>query len=266
MALVSRSEIDAQVATAKKYPRAVARFIKQSIAMVTLDEATAQSCIYALPRDGKTIEGPSVRLAEIIASMWGNFRAGSRIISEDAEFVTAQGVVMDLETNVAISCEVKRRITDRNGRRYKPDMIVVTSNAACSIALRNAITKGIPKAFWQPIYDAARKTAAGDQKTIATRFALAVSSFQVYGVTQQQICKKLGIESIENVTADHLVILRGIYNGIKENEFTPESAFADEVSEGAKAATTQAAQDLKEKLDAKRGKKDSNEQTRQQPA
>lgn len=56
--------------------------------------------------------------------------------------MTAQGVFHDLERNVAITYEVRRRIVDKNGRRYKPDMIGVTANAACSIALRNAILRG----------------------------------------------------------------------------------------------------------------------------
>ncbi|MFN8826683.1 MAG: hypothetical protein ACK501_17070, partial [Planctomycetota bacterium] len=54
-----------------------------------------------------------------------------------------------------------RRITGKNGRRYSSDMIGVTGNAACSIALRNAVFRGIPRAFWIDIYDArARRRSA----------------------------------------------------------------------------------------------------------
>ncbi|KAG1166891.1 hypothetical protein G6F35_017935 [Rhizopus arrhizus] len=106
--------------------------------MVTLSQSIAEQCVYALPRDGKTIEGPSARFAEVIASAWGNNRAGARVIDDKGEFIIAQGVFHDLERNVAITYEVQRRIVDRQGRRFKPDMIGVTANAACSIALRNA--------------------------------------------------------------------------------------------------------------------------------
>lgn len=165
VALLNKSEIDMQISTAHKYPRSIKRFRDESLAMVTLNEAVAQECIYSLPRDGKNIEGPSARFAEVIASAWGNSRAGARVVSDQGDFVTAQGVFHDLERNVAITYEVQRRIVDKNGRRFKPDMIGVTANAACSIALRNSILKGVPKAFWADMYEAARQTAIGDVQT-----------------------------------------------------------------------------------------------------
>src|SRR6185436_14130544 len=68
----TRGEIDMQISTAKKWPRSIKKFKETAAEMATLDEDTAAACIYALPRDGKTIEGPSARLAEIILSAWGN--------------------------------------------------------------------------------------------------------------------------------------------------------------------------------------------------
>ena len=125
VALLNKSEIDMQVATAHKYPRSVKRFRDETLAMVTLNENVAQECIYSLPRDGKNIEGPSARFAEVVASAWGNSRAGARVVSDAGDFVTAQGVFHDLERNVAITYEVQRRIVDKRGNRFKPDMIGV---------------------------------------------------------------------------------------------------------------------------------------------
>lgn len=226
VAMLNKSEIDQQIATAKQYPRSVVRFRKEAVAMVTLNERVAESCIYALPRDGKTIEGASARFAEIVASAWGNCRAGARVVSENGEFVTAQGVFHDLERNVAITYEVQRRIVDRHGRRYKPDMIGVTANAACSIALRNAILKGVPKAFWDDMYEAARATVMGDYKTLANRRADALAKFQGYGVTKEQVCATLGVAGEEDIGLDQLVTLRGILTAIRDGDTTPEQAFA----------------------------------------
>lgn len=145
--LLVKGEIDMQIATAHKYPRSITQFRRDVMDMVTISEAVAQECIYALPRDNKVIEGPSARFAEVVASAWGNSRAGARVVSDQGEFVTAQGVFHDLQKNVAITYEVQRRITGKGGKRYSADMIGVTANAACSIALRNAILKGVPKAF-----------------------------------------------------------------------------------------------------------------------
>lgn len=226
--LISAAEINQQIATAKRYPRSITEFMREARAMVTLNESIAQQCIYALPRDGKTIEGPSARFAEIVAHAWGNSRAGARIVNEGQEFITAQGVMHDLEKNVAITFEVQRRITDKNGKRYKADMIGVTGNAASSIALRNAILKAVPKAFWEPLYGEARKVVAGDVKTLANKRAEAIKQFAIFGVNEAQILAKLGKAGIADVTVDDLLILFGILTAIKEGDTTPEEAFADD--------------------------------------
>ena len=238
VALLNRSEIDMQVATAHKYPRSIKRFRDEAYQVVTLNEGIAESCIYALPRDGKVIEGPSARFAEVVASAWGNCRAGARVVNDQGEFVTAQGVFHDLERNVAITYEVQRRITDKNGRRYKPDMVGVTANAACSVALRNAILKGVPKAFWDDMYQAARKTVMGDVQTLANRRASAIKAFQGFGIGEAQILAKLEVAGVEDITLEHLVTLRGLLTAIKEGDTTPEQAFSDVESSATPRATS----------------------------
>lgn len=227
VALLNKSEIDMQVSTAHKYPRSIKRFRDESLQMVTLNESIAESCIYALPRDGKTIEGPSARFAEVVASAWGNCRAGARVVSDSGEFITAQGVFHDLERNVAITYEVQRRITNKAGKRFSADMIAVTGNAASSIALRNAILKGVPKAFWDDMYQAARQTVMGDFKTLANRRAAALKAFIGLGVTEAQVFAKLGISGVEDITLEHLLVLRGLITAIKDGDTTPEQAFSD---------------------------------------
>lgn len=223
---ISKAELDQQIATARAYPRSLKRFMDECLQMATLNDQIAGECIYALPRDGKTIEGPSVRLAEIVVSAWGNCRAGTRVVDEGREFITAQGVFHDLERNSAITCEVKRRITNRRGDRFSADMIAVTGNAASSIALRNAVFKGVPKAFWSNIYEASRKVIAGDSKTLANRRADALAYLQKLGATQEMVLGLLGAKGPEEITLDHLVTLRGIANSIRDSEITVEEAFA----------------------------------------
>ena len=64
---------------ARVWPRSVKAFAAAAEAMATLTQQTAAECSYVVPRDGKQIVGPSVRLAEICASAWGNIDFGSRI-------------------------------------------------------------------------------------------------------------------------------------------------------------------------------------------
>jgi hypothetical protein len=223
---VSGVELNQQIATAKRYPRSIKQFIDTATELATLDEETAEECIYALPRDGKTIEGPSARFAEILAYAWGNCRAGARTIGEDHDFVKSQGTFLDLEKNVGIQFEVSRRIVDKRGNRYKPDMIGTTANAAGSIALRNAVLKGIPKAFWKKAYQRARGVVAGDFKTLANRRAEAFKQFAVFGVTPEMLFGLLQIKGVEDVTLEHMVVLKGVLTAIKEGDTTVEQVFS----------------------------------------
>ena len=133
--LITKAEIDVQISTAKAFPRSLTMFIQKATSMATLTEEIAASCSYALPRGGKNLEGPSVRLAEIVCATYGNIRSGARVISNDGKTITAQGICHDLETNNGVTVEVQRTILDKNGRPFKQDMQVVTGNAASNEAL-----------------------------------------------------------------------------------------------------------------------------------
>lgn len=227
LALLARAELDVSITTAKAYPRSVKTFLKDASDMAALNDDIAADCVYALPRGKKTIEGPSARLAEIVASAWGNCRAGARVIDEGEQFVTAQGVFHDLERNVSISYEVKRRITDSHGRRYNADMISVTANAACSIALRNAVFKGVPKAYWATAYRAARQVIAGDAQTLAARRAKAIEHFTKIGVKLEWLLAALDVKGVEDISSDHLVTLSGVKTAIRDGETSIDAAFPD---------------------------------------
>jgi hypothetical protein len=218
------AEINQQIATARRYPRSVARARQQALQLATLTEDTARRCVYALPRAGKKIEGPSARLAEIVASSWGNCRFGARVVGETDNFIIAQGVFHDLETNAAVTVEVQRRITDSKGRRYDVDMIGVTGAAACSIALRNAVFKGVPQALWFDIFQAAQKTILGDRKTLAQRRNMALDAFKPYGVVEQQIYAALDVGGVSDITLEHLATLAGFLTSIEEGA-DPEEIF-----------------------------------------
>lgn len=221
----TRGEIDVQITTARRYPRSIRLFLDTARQMATLDEHTAEACFYALPRGGKTIEGPSARLAEIVASAWGHMRIEARVIAEDDKFLTARGAAWDLQNNVAFAVEVRRRITDKSGRKFQDDMIVVTANAACSIALRNAIFKVIPNAFTQQIYHEARRVAVGDASTLVDRRGKVLSGFQKMGVSVDRVYALLGIKGEEDITLDHLGTLRGLGTAIRQGDTTVDEAF-----------------------------------------
>ncbi len=230
---LTRGEIDIQIATAKRYPRSIERFQSEAEAMACLDEHTAAECFYALKRGGRTIPGPSARLAEIVASAWGNCRASARIIDESDRHVTAQGAFFDLERNVAVSYETRRRITSSNGQRYGDDMIATTANAAAAIAIRNAVFKGVPKAFWKPIYEKARAMALGGASvtSIKDRRTQMVDFFGKMGVEPEAICRTLAVPDVAAIGPDELLVLKSVAASIKNGETTIDQAFPEAIDE-----------------------------------
>lgn len=230
---VVAAEVNQQIATAKKYPRNVRTFIDTATSLATLSEEIAGSCFYRLERkDGrsgqiKVIEGPSVRMAEIVCHAWKNCRAASRVVEETDNFIVAQGVFIDLESNTAVTAEVRRRITDRQGRKFSDDMIAVTANAACSIAMRNAIVKGVPRAFWDQSYNAARDTFRGNAESLGQRRAKMFGYFKQLGISEERVLASVARTSMEAVTLDDLMRLRGFATAIKDGETTIEEAFPD---------------------------------------
>ena len=226
---LTKGEIDAQIATAKQYPRNLSRVLNNIETLATMDEDVAGSCFYTLRRQGKVIEGASVRMAEIVASSWGNLRTQARIIANDGKTITAQGVCHDLETNTAISVEVKRRITDKNGKTYNDDMQIMTGNAACAIALRNAVFKVVPAALIKKAIDKAKKVSLGESMTLEQSRAKMLAYFKTIGVEDKQIFDYLSVEKVEEIDIDMVVELRGLATAIKEGTTTVKEAFEPKV-------------------------------------
>lgn len=224
---LSRAEIDTQIATARRWPRQITKVSASILSLATLDEETAEESMYALPRGGKPIQGPSIRFAEIVKTSYGNCRAAARVVHVDRieKVVIAEGVFHDLETNTATRAEVRRRIVDRQGRLYKDDMIIVTGNAACSIALRNAILGGVPKALWRKAYEAVQHTIAGDVKTLTETRDKAIKALANFGVAPEQVFAALGVAGVEDITVGHIPTLRGMFATLKNGEATVEEMF-----------------------------------------
>jgi hypothetical protein len=223
--MIARSEVEAQLDAAHKYKRSVTRFMAEAISLATISQEVAESCIYSVPRDGKMITGPSVRLAEICASAYGNLHVGGRVVEEEEKEIVAQGGAWDLEKNLRVTVESRRRITNKAGRRYSDDMVVTTGNAAVSIALRNAILRVIPRAYVDTIYAKVRLVAVGDAKTLVARRTEIVARLAKLGVTADRVLARLGKQGPDDVGVDDLEVLIGLGTAIKNNEMTIDDAF-----------------------------------------
>lgn len=225
VALLQRAETEVQLDAAHRYPRSVKKFLSEAMMLATISQEVAESCMYAMPRGGKTISGPSVRLAEICASSYGNMHIGARVIDVTDKEVVSQGVAWDIEKNLRVSVETRRRITNKNGRRYDDDMITMTGNAAASIALRNAIFRVVPKAYVEIIYAKARQVAVGDAQTFVARRDTVLERLGLMGATADRILAKLERRAVEDITMEDVETLIGLGTAVKEGDLTVDDAF-----------------------------------------
>lgn len=219
-----QANLDPKILTAKAFPRDQERCLLKILHAATLDEEIAESCYYSLPRAGKLITGPSTRLAEICTSMWGNLQYGSRFISNDGKLVTVEGFCWDLEDNNTCEIQVSRSIRDKNGNIYNADMQAVTIAAASAIAIRNAIFRIIPRIYIEKAFKKATEYVATQGNFIEQR-AKVFDSFESSGIKKETILSYFKRQSIDEITPEELVEIRGVRTSIKDGSLKKEQAF-----------------------------------------
>ena len=221
---IEKANVDTQVSTAKQYPRDITRALNNSIVMATIDQQTAQTMGYALPRGGKPITGPSVHRAKLIVSNWGNIRAEAKVVQITESQVVSRGTCWDLENNVATAFEVRRSIKGKNGQRFTDDMITVVGNAANAIAYRNAVFSVIPKAITDKVYQAAQHCITGDlsddAKLLQRRTQCLKFFNDEYGITEAEVVKLCGKQTVNQIRGEEIALLVGIYQSLKDGDTT----------------------------------------------
>jgi hypothetical protein len=266
LAQITKAEIDQQIATAHAYPRSLSKFKSRALEMATLDEETAESCIYSRPvgKDPKTgqqkyAEGMSVRMAEIVGACFGNLRVGAMIVEMTPRYVKARGFAHDLETNFASTSEVIESTVKANGLPYDERMRAVVAKAAISKARRDATFQVVPKALCKPIEAAARQAAIGDATTLGKRRDAAAGWVARLGIDPQRVWASLGVTGADDLTVDHLTTLTGVRTAIKDGEASLDEAFpplaTDAPGSAAKSAAAAAAEKARKKSQPKPAEK-----------
>ena len=238
---INRAEVDIQISTAKQYPRDLTTVLNKIATYAKMDKETAEDCFYVLRRKDKDgndslIEGLSIRMAEIIASAWGNLRIQTRIVGNDGRMITAQAICHDLESNVAVSKEVSRSIITKKGYTFSQDMQIVTGNAASSIAFRNAVLSVIPKAITKKIINEVKSVAMGQTIDIEESRRRVIAYYNKAGVKTDQLLHYLGIKTVDAIDQQMIFELRALRNAIEEGTTSVKETFIDPEKEAKAAA------------------------------
>jgi hypothetical protein len=232
---MEKAQIDIQIATAHQYPRSIELFKKRALSMATLDPDTADSCIYVRPvgkeqnAQGKWVEkfaeGPSVRLAEIVAVSYGNLRAAVKVVEQTERYVKCTGMAHDLESNCAMAADVIEATVTKEGKPYSERQRALVAKACAAKAIRDAIFKVVPRALCKPILEAAKKVASGADKPLDERRKKAQAWIGTLKITDDRVFAVLGVKGWSDVTAEHLVILTGLKTAMGDGDETIDSVF-----------------------------------------
>ena len=203
------------------------RAIQEAIAIVSIDEAAAAECVYSLPRAGKAISGPSIGLAETLASTWGNLVLSVDDVAIGDEEVTVRGWIIDTQSGLGSQDFTRRRILKKNGERFNSDMINTTIAAARSILYRNLVLRVIPRPIVRRVYDEARNVVNGDAKTFKSRQKKAIEFWMKKGASQASVLGHFGYARIDQLTVGDMDYLLGLNNAVNDGAITLDQLFKE---------------------------------------
>ena len=221
----------------------------------------AQGALYKYNRGGSKIEGPSIRLAEVMAQNWGNMDFGIVELERKAGESTAMSYAWDLETNVRetkVFTIKHRRDTKSGGYELKDerDIYELIANMGAR-RLRACILGVIPIDIQEEAVDQCRLTQVehikGDgSEPFIDKVRKMLKAFKDnFQVTQEMIEKRIQ-HSVEAMDAGELIDLRTIYTSMKEEASGRTDWF--EVEEVAEKVADKGAS-VAEKSKKARGKK-----------
>ena len=233
------AEVQGQLILAKRFPRDLNAAYAELMESCSL-QAMAQQAFYSVPNRGT---GPSIRLAEEIARVFGNFEFGHRELSRGDGKSEVEVYAWDKQTNNRSirQITVMHTVDTKQGPKVLRDQADIDNRIAnvASKQVRGRILAMMPKWLVQDAVDKCKATLAGTtSEPISVRVRKMTQAFAQYGVSDKHLTDHLG-HALDETTVDELVDLIGIFNAIKEGA-KPSEFFGTE-KEDAEASANIAA-------------------------
>ncbi|EAB4417272.1 hypothetical protein D7B12_17735 [Salmonella enterica] len=240
------TEAQSKIQLAKMFPRNETEAFDR-LMFACSHPGFAEEAFYSLPRGDKSISGPSIRLAEEIARLYGNFTYGHRELSRGNGKSEVEVFAWDVENNNYTSRQITvMHVQDTKSGSYalrsQADVDTRIANIA-SKQLRGRILSLIPKWMLAEAVSQCRKTLAGGQnkEQREARIEALQARFATRGVNRQALEQYLG-HPLKLITDDEIADLFGVYTAIKEgspvNEFFIEKAPENETAQKLEAAVS----------------------------
>lgn len=243
------AEVQAQYVIAKRFPR------NQHEAYMQILESCkrpylAEQAMYAYPRGGQLVEGPSIRLAESMAQSWGNLDCGIREVSQANGVSVAEAYAIDLQTNTRVTkvFHVPHTRDTKKGKQKLTDSRDIYELVANQGArrLRACILAIIPGDVIEAAVAQCRKTLETSEIPMSEQIKRLVIAFDEIGVKVEHLEARLG-HNLDATVPQEIVTLRGIFKSIKDGMSKREDFF-DAFKKTEKPASEQAKEDLEKLL------------------
>ena len=224
----AEKEVQGRLVLAKKFPRDQVQ-CRADIMENCKRKELAEKALYAYPKGGKTVTGPSIRLAECIAQNWGNFQFGVVELSSTAGESEVQSYAWDLQKNTyeekVFTVKHQRKARGEIHNLEDPREVYEMNANQGARRLRACILGIIPGDVVDKAVAACIRTLAGkSSEPIADRALAIVTAFSDLGVSQSMIEGNLG-HTLETIAEIELVNLRSIYTSLNDNFAKVEDYF-----------------------------------------
>lgn len=221
------AEARGQMQLAKMFPRDLNEARAELMVACKMRDF-AEQAFYTVPNRGS---GPSIRFAEEVARVYGNFEFGHRELYRDHEKSEVEVYAWDKQkNNRSIRQITVLHVLDAGGTTKKLKTQADIDNKIANVASKQArgrILALLPKWLVAEAIAECKKTLLGENKEpIEVRVRKMLDAFMGYGVTKDHIEKYLKKKTTE-ILADELVDLQGIFVAIREGA-KPSEYFNDE--------------------------------------
>ena len=230
------AEVQARMMIARANPRDVIRatdLILQDCTRPTL----AQGGLYQYSRGGTDISGPSIRLAEAIASRWGNIASGIKEISRYNGYSECVAYAWDLETGYYDERQFQVRhwrdtkVSDRNPQggyalRDERDIYELIANMG-QRRKRAVLLTVIPGDVVEAAVEQCEETLRASADTSPAALRKIVDTFSSFGITQDMIEKRIQ-RRLEAIRPAQIIQLRRIYTSLQDGVSEPSDWFGED--------------------------------------
>lgn len=264
------AESQAGFIMAKQFPRNEDKALNRILntcRRVTL----ARAALYAFPKGGTTVSGPSVRLAEAVAQHWGNILFGIREMEQKEGETVMMAYCYDLETNTraerifTVSHSLKLRDGSMKVLEDPRDIYEINFNMGAR-RKRACILEVIPGDVIELAVEACQATLeASGEDASPENIAKMMKAFEKYNVSQEMIEMRQG-KSIDALVATEVAVLRNIFKSIEDGMSTPEKWFGEETLQQPEEEEPKAKPKKKAPAKKKGGKKKADPPAKSKPS